>query len=100
MARLEWSEVALTGLERLVATHVLPSDTRQRVERTAEPLRRFPRLGPELRSADGEELRFLVGPWRWLVIVYLYTAAEDRVVIVAVEDGRGAASTTNRLRSR
>lgn len=100
MTRLEWSEQALVGLERLRLTHSLPPDTRDRVESSAEPLSRFPRFGPELRERpDRGELRFLIGPWPWLVIVYLYLESEDRVVLVSVEDGRAAtASITDHRR--
>lgn len=100
MTRLEWSESALLGLDRLRLTHSLPADTRHRVEATARPLERFPRLGPALRSLDGGgELRFLIGPWPWLVIVYLYLETENRAVVMSVEDGRAAASTVRRERS-
>jgi plasmid stabilization system protein ParE len=99
MAKLEWSERALLDLDRLRLTHTLPPDTRERIEACAAPLARFPRLGPELRVLpDGGELRFLIGPWRWLVIVYLYAEAEDRVVIVATEDGRAATATITKHR--
>jgi hypothetical protein len=94
MTRLEWSEGAVAGLDRLVRSHSLPADTRTRVEASARPLERFPRFGPELRSlADEEELRFLIGPWPWLVIVYLFLARENRIVLVSIEDGRAATST-------
>lgn len=99
MAELEWSEAAPAGLERLRLTHTLPAETRQRVESSARPLARFPRLGPELRALDdGSELRFLIGPWPWLVIVYLYAEAEDLVVVVSVEDGRAASPEAGRAR--
>ncbi len=37
-------------------------------------------------------MRFLIGPWPWLVLVYLYLALDDLVVVVSVEDGRTAVS--------
>jgi plasmid stabilization system protein ParE len=94
MTRLEWSEQALLGLDRLRLTHSLPTDTRQRVESSAGPLARFPRFGAELREPSSSgELRFFIGPWPWLVVVYVYLESEDRVVIVSVEDGRAATAT-------
>lgn len=93
MTRLEWSEQALSNLDRLVLTHSLPNDTRERIEASAGPLERFPRIGPEIRMLAGGSLRFLVGPWPWLLIVYVYLEADERVVIVSIEDGRAADST-------
>ena len=91
MARLEWSRSALLALEHLVRGHGLPSDTRDRVEESARPLGRFPRFGPQIEVlSDGAELRFLIGTWPWLVIVYLYIEGEDRIVVASVEDGRAA----------
>lgn len=96
MTRLEWSEQALSGLDLLVLTHSLPADTRERIEASAQPLERFPLLGPEIRKAAEGSLRFLIGPWPWLLIVYLHLEADDRLVIVSVEDGRAAGSTITR----
>ena len=98
MARLEWSEAALGNLETLRTTHSLPADTRDRVEASAAPLARFPRLGPELRALPDGELRFLIGPWPWLLVIYVYLAADDRVVIVSIEDGRAASTAITRER--
>jgi plasmid stabilization system protein ParE len=98
VASLEWSERALASLDQLVVSHSLPADTRERIEASARPLARFPRLGPELRALDDGWLRFLIGPWPWLVIVYLYLEAEERVVVVSVEDGRAATATIMRAR--
>ena len=85
MARLAWSEQALSGLDQLVQTHSLPADTRNRIEESAQPLERFPRFGPELgKTADGAELRFLIGPWPWLVIVYLHLESENQIVVVSI----------------
>ena len=50
------------------------------------------RVEKTLSLPDGE-LRFLIGPWAWLVIVYLYLPDEDRVIVVSAEDGREAAAT-------
>lgn len=39
-------------------------------------------------------MRFLLGLWRWLLLVYVYLEEEDRAVVIAVQDARssGAAS--------
>ena len=89
MARVELSEAAIEDLERLIVTHSLPAETRERVRRSLRHLERFPRLGPELpRRWSG--LRFLLGPWRWMILVYVYFEEDDRVVVVTIQDGRSA----------
>lgn len=101
MTRLEWSESALVSLERLRLTHSLPRDTRDRIEASSRRLSLFPRLGPELRILDdGAELRFLIGPWPWLVIVYLYIEAESRDAVISIEDGRAATATITTARGK
>lgn len=101
MARVMWAESALSSLDRLILSHALPADTRERVRGSVEPLARFPQIGPEIEKlADGRELRFVIGPWPWLVIVYVYDSAADEVVIVSPEDGRAASSTVTRRRVR
>lgn len=82
------SEAALEDLERLIRTHSLPPDTRERVKRSLAPLELFPRLGPEL-PGRWAGFRFVLGPWRWLILVYAYLEDEDSVVVVTIQDGRG-----------
>ena len=89
MARLEWSLAARDSLDRMIQTHSLPSDTRTRVEHSLRHLGEFPLMGREV-GGRGEGTRFLLGPWRWMIIVYAYFEDEDRVTVVAVEDGRSS----------
>lgn len=89
MARVELSAVAADDLERLIYTHSLPADTKERVKRSLRPLARFPLLGAALEGRWAG-FRFVLGPWRWLVIVYVYFKADDRVVVVTVQDGRSS----------
>jgi plasmid stabilization system protein ParE len=99
MARVQWAESARAALDRLILSHSLPADTPERIKASLQPLARFPRLGPEItRLAAAEELRFVIGPWPWLVLVYLYDDRDDRVTVVSVEDGRAATSTVARRR--
>lgn len=93
MATVELAEAALQDLSRLVRTLSLPPDTAVRVRRTLELLQRFPRLGAEL-GGRWKGTRFLLGPWRWMIIVYTFFEEEDRVVVVTIQDGRSAASPT------
>jgi hypothetical protein len=32
--------------------------------------------------------RFLLGPWRWLLLIYVYMEEEGRVVVVTIQDAR------------
>lgn len=94
MARVELSTAAASNLERLIVTHSLPVDTKARITRSLRPLETFPLLGAALEDR-WTGFRFVLGPWRWMVIVYVYLEAEDRVVVVTVEDGRSARSPTS-----
>lgn len=91
MARVELSRAAVADLEALIRSHSLPPDTRDRVRRSLAPLGRFPQLGPELGGRWGS-LRFLLGPWRWMILVYVWLEDEDRVVVLTIQDGRAATS--------
>ena len=93
MARVELAAAAVEDLERLIRTHSLPTDTRSRVARSLRPLELFPRLGPAL-SGRWTGLRFLLGPWRWMLLVYTVIESEDRVVVVAIQDARSSTAAS------
>ena len=93
MARVELSVAAVEDLERLIRTHSLPADTKERVRRRLRTLEQFPLIGPAL-AGRWEGLRFVLGPWRWMVIVCVYLESDDRVVVVTIQDGRSSASST------
>lgn len=90
MARVEVSATAAEDLARLTMTHRLPPDTPERVRRSIRSLARFPQLGTLLEEGGWEGFRYLLGPWRWMVIVYEYLVEADRVVIVTIQDGRSS----------
>jgi hypothetical protein len=91
VASVELARAAVEDLDAMIRTHSLPSDTRSRVARSLRPLERFPRMGFALTGRwDG--YRVLIGPWRWLLFVYVYI--EDRVVVVTIQDARSAAAAT------
>lgn len=89
MARVELSEATAQDLARLIRTHSLPTSTNERVRRSLRPLERFPRLGAEL-SGRWSGFRFVLGPWRWMIFVYVLIEDEDRAVIVTTQDGRAS----------
>jgi len=91
--RVELTAVAVADLDRLIRTHSLPIDTKRRVKPSLAPLRRFPRLGPEL-TGRWRDFRFLLGPWRWMLIVYVFIEDDDRVVVVTIQDARSSSAAT------
>lgn len=94
MARVRLAKAAVEDLDRLIAALSLPGDTRDRVRRSLRPLERFPRLGPALADRWSGR-RFLVGPWRWMLLVYEYREADDLVVIVTIQDARSSSAARN-----
>ena len=93
MAHVELAAAAVEDLDRLIRSHSLPAGTRERVQRSLVPLERFPLLGAEL-GGRWSGLRFLLGPWRWMILVYVFIGDEDRVVIVTIQDGRSSSFAT------
>lgn len=93
MARVEIARAAIEDLDRLIRVLSLPLDTRDRLKRSLSPLVRLPRLGPEL-TGRWAGFRFVLGPWRWLIIVYVIEGNEDRVVVVSIQDARSASAAT------
>ena len=93
MARVELAQAAVEDLDRLIATHSLPPDTRGRVKRSLRPLEDFPYIGAPL-GGHWQGFRFLLGPWRWMLIVYEYFEDEKTVVIMTIQDGRSSGAAT------
>jgi plasmid stabilization system protein ParE len=97
VARVELARAAVEDLDALIRSHSLPPDTRARVARSLRALERFPLMGPALTGRwDG--FRFVLGPWRWLLLVYVYVETEDRVVVVTIQDGRSSSAATGSRR--
>ena len=63
------------------------------MRRSLGPLAHFPRLGAALEGR-WEGFRFILGPWRWMIVVYVYDEAADRVAIVTIQDGHASSSPT------
>ncbi len=93
MPRVEVAAAAAGDLDRLIRTHSLPADTKRRLRRILAQLRRFPRLGPEL-TGRWRSFRFLLGPWRWMLVVYVFIEEEDRVIVVTIQDARSSTAAT------
>lgn len=87
MAAIEVTRLARDELRELIETRQLPSDTRERISRSLLTLEEFPRAGKRL-SGVWRDCRALIGPWGWLIVVYMYVEAEDRIVVIAFHDAR------------
>ena len=94
MSEVRVGPEAVEDLDRLILTHSLPADTRSRVRRSLGALERFPLLG---RALEGPwaPLRWTLGPWRWLLIIYTYDELEDCVSVVRFEDARSSHAVTS-----
>jgi hypothetical protein len=95
VARVLVAPAAANDLSLMIATHSLPADTPARVRRSIEPLRRFPLLGAPL-AGRWRDYRFILGPWRWMLIVYAYDPGTDVVAILTIQDGRTSAAPTTK----
>jgi hypothetical protein len=97
VARVELALAAVEDLDALVVTHSLPAGTRARVARSLRSLEVAPLMGPAL-GGRWEGFRFILGPWRWMVLVYVFYEDEDRVVVVTVQDARSSSAATGERR--
>jgi hypothetical protein len=52
-------------------------------------------LGPALADR-WQGLRFILGPWRWMLIVYAVQEGGDRIVVVTVQDARSSMAATTK----
>lgn len=86
---------AAAALESLITSHSLPADTRERFRRSIKPLESFPYLGRDLEGEGYEGLQFVLGPWRWMVIVYKYEQETDAIGVLSVQDARASSAATN-----
>jgi plasmid stabilization system protein ParE len=95
VSRVFVAPTAAADLARLITTHSLPADTPSRVRRSIEPLTRFPLLGASLEGR-WHDYRFVLGPWRWMLIVYAYDDdGADVVAVVTIQDGRTSTAASS-----
>lgn len=96
MARVVITPRAVDDLRSLIDGLGLPDTALARVQRSLRILERFPLAGRGL-TGQWEGTRFLVGPWPWMILVYVYDESDDVVFVVAAHDGRsGSSATTSR----
>ena len=96
MTRVLVAPGARDDLERLIRTYSLPPSTRARIKRSLVHLERFPLLGRDIEHGRWSGYRFILGPWRWLIILYRYEAENDVVLVASFEDGRSSTAATAR----
>ena len=91
MARVLVAPDARDTLESLIRTDSLPSDTRERVRLSLRRLERFPLLGRAIEEGRWSGYRFILGPWR-LIVLYKYIGESETVMVASFEDGRSPAA--------
>lgn len=94
MTAIEVTDEARDNLADLVALLSLPLDTRLRVIASISQLATSPRMGKALEPPFAPA-RWIIGPWAWMVIVYLHLEEEDVVMVVAIQDGRTQAAASH-----
>ena len=93
MPRVVVTPRAVANLNSLIAGLGLSPSALARVQRSLHILERFPNAGRAL-SGPWEGTRFLIGPWPWMILVYVYDEADDAVYVVTVHDARAGGSPT------
>ena len=93
MAEVRLSVDAVEILDRMILTHSLPVDTRDRVRRSLSVLEQFPRIGRQLEGR-WRPLRLILGPWRWMLILCSFEEHDDLVLVVTFQDTRSSAAAT------
>ena len=94
MAKVVVAQRARTDLAELILTRSLPADAVSRVRASIEPLASFPQIG-KLLTGRWRGFRLILGPWPWMLIVYLYDEPTTTVAILAIHDAREASSATS-----
>ena len=95
MARVVVTESARADLQSMIRTHSLPPSTIGRVQAALVTLADFPQLGPAL---DGRwtRFRFVLGPWPWMLLVYVWDEEAAEVSVVTIQDARSAKAATSK----
>ncbi len=94
MASVVLAPTAVADLERLIRTHSLPATTRERVKSSLRQLTTFPLLGAPL-TGRWQSFRFILGPWPWILLVYVHDEEADRISVLTIQDSRSAESITS-----
>lgn len=93
MAQVIITPRARADVDEMITTLKLPADTWSRIDRSLRVVKTFPLAGKGLEGSWAD-VRFVLGPWTWMLLLYSYEATEDLVYVAAVHDGRSATSAT------
>jgi hypothetical protein len=91
VAQVIVSPRAKRDVDEAISSLNLPVDAWGRIVRSLRVLETFPLAGPEL-GGRWAPTRFVLGPWSWMLMLYRYDQASDRVFVISVHDARSAAS--------
>lgn len=91
MAQVTVTPRAQQDVDEAISALNLPDDAWARIGRSLRVLETFPLAGPEM-FGRWVPVRFVIGPWSWMILLYRYEESTDRVYVVAMHDGRSAAS--------
>ena len=93
MAQVIATPRAQRDVDEAISALNLPDDAWPRIVRSLRTLEMFPLAGAEL-GGRWAPVRFVLGPWPWMILLYRYEESSDQVYIVAMHDGRSATSAT------
>lgn len=91
MAQVIVTPQARRDVDEAISALSLPDDAWARIARSLRTLETFPLAGAEL-GGRWAPTRFVLGPWRWMILLYRYEESAERVYVVAMHDGRSATS--------
>lgn len=93
MAQVVITPRAQRDVDKAISALNLPDNAWTRIGRSLRVLETFPLAGPEL-AGRWAPVRFVLGPWSWMILLYRYEESSDRIYVVAMHDGRSATSAT------
>lgn len=91
MAQVIVTPQAQRDVDGAISALNLPEDAWTRIARSLRTLEMFPLAGPEL-GGRWTPTRFVLGPWAWMILLYLFEESSDRIYVVAMHDARSAGS--------
>lgn len=91
MAQVFITAEARSDIDAAASTLELPPSHWSRIARSLRVLETFPLAGARLKGR-WVPLRFVVGPWPWMILLYRYDKSADRVFVVTMHDARSGGS--------